>query len=80
MSGGIDEYKGREFDWAVDTVIENANEMGLLDEDEEEEADAPGATFLVNAVWEFVIATFKENDLIPPNKIKLIAAVKNSLS
>ena len=78
MSGGIDEYKGREFDWAVDTVIENANEMGLLDEDEE--ADAPGATFLVDAVWEFVIATFKENDLIPPNKIKLIAAVKNSLS
>ena len=80
MSGGIDEYKGREFDWAVDTVIENANEMGLLDGDEEEEPDAPGATFLVDAVWEFVIATFKENDLIPPNKIKLIAAVKNSLS
>ena len=47
MDGGIQEYKGREMDWAVDTVFHNAEEVGLL----RRHVSAKG---LIEAVWDFV--------------------------
>ena len=73
MTDEIDEYRGREFDWAVETVIENAHEMGLPDKKKD-------AATLVDAVWNFIWETFEETGLTPPDRGKVIAAVKAHLT
>jgi hypothetical protein len=69
---GIDEYRGREFDWAVDTVWENASEVVLLNAE-------VTATTLVDAVWEFIEQVFVEEGLEPPSQQRLITAIQARL-
>jgi hypothetical protein len=69
MAGGINEYQGREFDWAVDTVLYNAEEMRLLDGSHDAEA-------LVSGGWEFIFEVFDEEQLERPDQNKHIATIQ----
>ena len=68
MVDGIDEYRGREFDWAIETVLYNAREMGQFEE-------TPDAKSLVDDVWDFILEVFVEERIQPPDRSKLIDAV-----
>ncbi len=68
MVDGIDEYPGREFDWAIETVLYNAREMGQFEE-------TPDAKSLVDDVWDFIVDVFDEEGLQLPDRNKLIDAV-----
>lgn len=67
MSDGINEFKGRETDWAVGTIIESAEGVGLsnfLNTDE-----------MVDAAYEFIQVNFEEQGLSPPTKRALVRLV-----
>ena len=65
---GIDEYRGREFEWAVGTVMVNATAEDLRN-------GGLKATDLVEGAWEFIYAAFREEGLDPPSRQSLISAV-----
>lgn len=71
MSDGIDEFKGREIDWAVGTVVENAEGVGL--------SSFSNANEMVDAAYEFIQANFEEEGLVPPTKLALVKLVSERL-
>ena len=72
MTDGIDSYKGNEIDWAVGTVIENAEGVGL-----ENFSDAKE---MVSAVYEFIVENFSEVDLPAPSENQLVKDVGDYLN
>ena len=72
MTDGIDSYKGNEIDWAVGTVIENAEGVGL-----ENFSDAKE---MVSAVYEFIVENFSEVGLPAPSENQLAKDVGDYLN
>ncbi len=72
MVDGIDEYHGREFDWAIETVLYNAREMGLFE-------GSPDPKSLVDDVWDFILEVFDEEGIRPPDRNKLIDSVRTQI-
>lgn len=71
MSDGINEFKGREIDWAVGTVVENAEGVGL--------ANFSNTNEMVDAAYEFIKANFEEEGLVPPTPLVLIRLVSERM-
>ena len=69
MMDGIDSYKGHEINWAVGTVIENAEGVGL--------ENFNGAKEMVAAVYEFIVENFDEEGLPSPSQDQLIKSVND---
>ena len=69
MTDGIDSYKGNEIDWAVGTVIENAEGVGLENFSDPKE--------MVSAVYEFIVANFSEVGLPAPSENQLVKDVSD---
>ena len=65
---GIDEYRGREFEWAVGTVMVNATAEDLRN-------GVLKTTDLVDGAWDFIYAAFCEEGLEPPSRQILVSAV-----
>lgn len=70
---GIDSYRGSEFQWAVDTVIETATYL-------EEQHKKPTVEELVEAAWDFLCEAFSEEGLAPPKKVALTLEVSRQLT
>ena len=71
MTDGIDSYKGFEMDWAIGTIIENAESAGLSNFASVEE--------MVEATYEFISKSFEEESLSPPSISELIEQVSAKL-
>jgi hypothetical protein len=69
---GIDDYRGNEFQWAVDTAIECIEY--LLDGHTD-----PTAQDVVAIAWDFIVQEFSEEGLMPPILADLISAVEQHL-
>lgn len=69
---GIDDYRGNEFQWAVDTAIECAEYLPDGHSD-------PTAQDLVAIAWDFIVHEFSEEGLMPPILADLIFAVGQHL-
>ena len=72
MTDGIDSYKGNEIDWAVGTVIENAEGVGL--------ENFSNAKEMVSAVYEFIVENFSEVGLPAPSENQLVKDVGDYLN
>ena len=72
MTDGIDSYKGSEIDWAVGTIIENAESYGT--------SNFANTTEMVEAAYEFIVANFEEEGLAIPPKQHLVKLVNLKLS
>lgn len=72
MTDGIDSYKGFEIDWAVGTIIENAESCGM--------SNFANTTEMVEAAYEFIAANFEEECLVIPTKQHLVKLVNLKLS
>jgi hypothetical protein len=66
---GIDDFKGREFEWAVSTVIENAHLTGLFNQGLKTDR-------LVEPAWQFILENFSSVDVAPPDYAALVSEVQ----
>ena len=71
MTDGIDSYKGHEIDWAIGTVIENAESAGLENFTDSDE--------MISSVYEFIVETFLEEGLPAPSEDQLKEGVDQYL-
>ena len=72
MTDGIDSYKGFEINWAVSTIIENAESCGM--------SNFANTTEMVEAAYEFIVVNFEEECLAIPSKRHLVELVDLKLS
>ena len=71
MTDGIDSYKGNEIDWAVGTVIENAEGVGLENFSDAQE--------MISAVYDFIVEIFLNEGLTAPSEAQLKEGVDQYL-
>lgn len=72
MDGGIDEYRGREIECAVETVFFNAREVGLL-------KAGVTADELIEPAWDFVAQVMEEEGFGRPDRAYLEGLVVQRL-
>lgn len=72
MTDGIDSYKGFELDWAVGTVLENAQGVGMHLFTTSED--------MVAATYQFIQASFEEEGLKPPSTQELAKLVSQRIN